>query len=124
MFHVQKSDKPLPVKKPEGMARELWHLLDSGKPIDTELAPLVPGGLATAGRLGGYKTSKAKFGLKRSRKWMWTLFRNEARRVGNIQPVLSHPKAEKLAALDGKTNIQLVSEFLCNIFLYVVVDLY
>jgi len=60
------------MKKPEGMARELFNLLvnDSKDP-----APLFP---TDTGK--GYKQAKAQLGVRKVRPWKWMPFSNPARK--------------------------------------------
>jgi len=60
-------------RRPEGMHRELYALLYSDTNRDN-LPPLLP---SDSGQ--GYKSQKAKFGVKRVRPWKWTPFLNPAR---------------------------------------------
>ncbi|KAK7073940.1 DNA methyltransferase 1-associated protein 1, partial [Halocaridina rubra] len=61
------------MRRPEGMHRELYALLysDSNK----DLPPLLP---SDSGQ--GYKSVKAKLGMKRVRPWKWMQFTNPARK--------------------------------------------
>ncbi|PAA72842.1 hypothetical protein BOX15_Mlig027961g1 [Macrostomum lignano] len=56
------------VKRPKGMARELWSLISA----DTDTNTLMPTDTA-------YKQPKARLGPTRVRRWCWTAFRNPAR---------------------------------------------
>uniref|UniRef100_A0A0P4WIS0 DNA methyltransferase 1-associated protein 1 n=1 Tax=Scylla olivacea TaxID=85551 RepID=A0A0P4WIS0_SCYOL len=66
------------MRRPEGMHRELYALLysDSNK----DLPPLLP--TDSAGQ--GYKSVKAKLGMKRVRPWKWMPFTNPARKDGAV----------------------------------------
>jgi len=72
--------KKEPVKRPEGMHRELFALLcfDGGKGMDMARAPLLP-----TDTPGGYK-QKANLGAKQARRWKWTPFTNPARKDGAL----------------------------------------
>ncbi|ROT76247.1 DNA methyltransferase 1-associated protein 1 [Penaeus vannamei] len=65
------------MRRPEGMHRELYALLysDSNK----DLPPLLP---SDSGQ--GYKSVKAKLGMKRVRPWKWMPFTNPARKDGAV----------------------------------------
>ncbi|XP_042859863.1 DNA methyltransferase 1-associated protein 1-like [Penaeus japonicus] len=65
------------MRRPEGMHRELYALLysDSNK----DLPPLLP---SDSGQ--GYKSVKAKLGMKRVRPWKWMQFTNPARKDGAV----------------------------------------
>ncbi|XP_047501486.1 DNA methyltransferase 1-associated protein 1-like [Penaeus chinensis] len=65
------------MRRPEGMHRELYALLysDSNK----DLPPLLP---SDSGQ--GYKSVKAKLGMKKVRPWKWMPFTNPARKDGAV----------------------------------------
>ncbi|KAK3882263.1 hypothetical protein Pcinc_013343 [Petrolisthes cinctipes] len=65
------------MRRPEGMHRELYALLysDSNK----DLPPLLP-----TDNVQGYKSVKAKLGMKRVRPWKWMPFTNPARKDGVV----------------------------------------
>ncbi|KAG0728491.1 DNA methyltransferase 1-associated protein 1 [Chionoecetes opilio] len=68
------------MRRPEGMHRELYALLysDSNKDL-LDLPPLLP---TDSGQ--GYKSAKAKLGMKRVRPWKWMPFTNPARKDGAV----------------------------------------
>jgi len=79
---VKKKEKE-GMKRPEGMHRELFALLystDSNK----ELAPLLQ---TDSVAQKGYKSTKARLGMRRARPWAWMPFVNPARSDGAL---LSH----------------------------------
>ncbi|KAK3856193.1 hypothetical protein Pcinc_037466 [Petrolisthes cinctipes] len=65
------------MRRPEGMHRELYALLysDSNK----DLPPLLP-----TDNVQGYKSVKAKLGMKQVRPWKWMSFTNPARTDGAV----------------------------------------
>nr|CAG4638480.1 EOG090X076S [Cyclestheria hislopi] len=64
------------VRKPEGMARELFNLLVNDS---KDVAPLFP---TDTGK--GYKQVKAQLGVRKVRPWKWMPFTNPARKDGAI----------------------------------------
>lgn len=66
---------PIQRRKPEGMHRELYALLNTSD-SDT---PLLPTDFAIGSQTPCYKQVRANLGLKKPRKWMWTPFLNPAR---------------------------------------------
>lgn len=71
---IKKNDST--IKRPEGMHRELWGLLNTD---NKDGPPLI----ATDCSLG-YKQTKAKIGQSRVRQWRWMPFTNPARKDGAI----------------------------------------
>jgi len=64
------------LRKPEGMARELYNLLVND---NKDAAPLFP---TSSGK--GYKQVKAQLGVRKVRPWKWMPFTNPARKDGAI----------------------------------------
>nr|SVE75157.1 EOG090X076S [Daphnia dolichocephala] len=64
------------LRKPEGMARELFNLLVNDS---KDAAPLFP---TDTGK--GYKQTKAQLGVRKVRPWKWMPFTNPARKDGAI----------------------------------------
>nr|CAG4643239.1 EOG090X076S [Ilyocryptus agilis] len=64
------------IRKPEGMARELFNLLVND---NKDAAPLFP---TNTGK--GYKQTKAQLGVRKVRPWKWMPFTNPARKDGAI----------------------------------------
>nr|CAG4647939.1 EOG090X076S [Moina brachiata]SVE93041.1 EOG090X076S [Moina brachiata] len=64
------------VRKPEGMARELFNLLVND---NKDPAPLFP---TNTGK--GYKQTKAQLGVRKVRPWKWMPFTNPARKDGAV----------------------------------------
>ncbi|KAG7156505.1 DNA methyltransferase 1-associated protein 1-like [Homarus americanus] len=100
------------MRRPEGMHRELYALLysDSNK----DLPPLLP---SDSGQ--GYKSVKAKLGMKRVRPWKWMPFTNLARKDNAKVELLSYSDAEYSEHLlcDGWTRIETDTLFeLCHRF--------
>ena len=65
-----------PMKRPEGMARELYNLLYNDS---KDAPPLIPTD-TSMGKDKGYKQMKAKLGMRKVRPWKWMPFKNPARR--------------------------------------------
>ncbi|XP_046387769.1 DNA methyltransferase 1-associated protein 1 [Ischnura elegans] len=65
-----------PMKRPEGMHRELFALLYTD---NMDAAPIFP---TDTGK--GYKQMKAKLGMRRVRPWKWMPFTNPARKDGAV----------------------------------------
>lgn len=66
------------IKRPEGMARELYNLLYN----DSKDAPPIIPTDSTIGKDKGYKQMKAKLGMRKVRPWKWMSFTNPARKDG------------------------------------------
>jgi len=64
------------IRKPEGMARELFNLLVND---NKDAAPLFP---TNSGK--GYKQVKAQLGVRKVRPWKWMPFTNPARKDGVV----------------------------------------
>nr|CAG4644828.1 EOG090X076S [Leptodora kindtii] len=73
---VKTKPKAEVLKKPEGMARELFNLLVND---NKDVAPLFP---TDTGK--GYKQVKAQLGVRRVRPWKWMPFINPARKDGAV----------------------------------------
>lgn len=73
-----KTPKPQTIqrRKPEGMHRELFALLNTSD-SDT---PLLPTDFGIASQTTCYKQVRANLSIKRPRKWLWTPFLNPARK--------------------------------------------
>lgn len=73
-----KTPKPPQVqrRKPEGMHRELFALLNTS---DSD-APLLPTDFAISSQTACYKQVRADLGIKKPRNWIWTPFLNPARK--------------------------------------------
>jgi len=74
---VRKSD--VGVKRPEGMARELWGLVHNDSRYQTDTPPIIP-----SDSKQGYKQMKARIGSSKVRPWKWMPFTNPARKDGAI----------------------------------------
>eukprot|EP00095_Tigriopus_kingsejongensis_P010512 maker-scaffold45_size475391-snap-gene-1.13 protein:Tk10512 transcript:maker-scaffold45_size475391-snap-gene-1.13-mRNA-1 annotation:"hypothetical protein DAPPUDRAFT_198960" len=72
--------KELAPKRPEGMARELYNLLYNDS---KDAPPLIPTESARASDQG-YKSTKAKLGMRKVRPWKWMTFTNPARKDGLV----------------------------------------
>ena len=68
------------MKRPEGMARELYNLLYNDS---KDAPPLMPTD-TSMGKDKGYKQMKAKLGMRKVRPWKWMAFTNPARRDGLV----------------------------------------
>lgn len=77
--YAKKSDGMM--KRPEGMARELYNLLCNDSSKDSP--PLIPTD-TSMGKDKGYKQMKAKLGMRQVRPWKWMAFTNPARRDGLV----------------------------------------
>ena len=77
-LYARKSDGPM--KRPEGMARELYNLLYNDS---KDAPPLIPTD-TSMGKDKSYKQMKAKLGMRKVRPWKWMPFTNPARRDGLI----------------------------------------
>lgn len=73
------SKKP-EVRRPEGMARELYNLLYNDS---KDAPPLIPTDSAI-GKDKSYKQLKAKLGMRKVRPWKWQQFTNPARKDGLV----------------------------------------
>lgn len=73
-----KTPKPPPIqrRKPEGMHRELFALLNTSD-SDT---PLLPTDFGIPSQTTCYKQVRANLSIKKPRKWLWTPFLNSARK--------------------------------------------
>lgn len=73
-----KAPKPPPIqrRKPEGMHRELFALLNTSD-SDT---PLLPTDFGIPSQTTCYKQVRANLSIKKPRKWLWTPFLNPARK--------------------------------------------
>lgn len=73
-----KTPKPAPIqrRKPEGMHRELFALLNTSD-SDT---PLLPTDFGISSNTTCYKQIRANLSIKKPRKWLWTPFLNPARK--------------------------------------------
>ena len=76
--YAKKSDTIM--KRPEGMARELYNLLCND---NKDAPPLIPSD-TVMGKDKGYKQMKAKLGMRKVRPWKWMPFTNPARRDGLV----------------------------------------
>ena len=77
-LYARKSDGPM--KRPEGMARELYNLLYNDS---KDAPPLIPTD-TSMGKDKSYKQMKAKLGMRKVRPWKWMSFTNPARRDGLV----------------------------------------
>nr|CAG4645557.1 EOG090X076S [Lynceus sp. MCZ IZ 141354] len=101
---AQKVKKPIVkrevIKKPEGMARELFNLLYTDNKDAPPLFPTEP---------QGYKQVKAKLGVRKVRQWKWTPFVNPARKDGAVlhhwRRVTDEPKEYPFAKFNKQVNI-------------------
>ena len=73
-LYARKSEGPM--KRPEGMARELYNLLYNDS---KDAPPLIPTD-TSMGKDKSYKQMKAKLGMRKVRPWKWMPFKNAARR--------------------------------------------
>jgi len=73
-IYPKKSDTAM--KRPEGMARELYNLLYND---NKDAPPLIPTDTAI-GKDKSYKQMKAKLGMRKVRPWKWMPFKNPARK--------------------------------------------
>jgi len=71
--------KDASVKRPEGMARELWGLVHNDSRYQADAPPIIP-----SDSKQGYKQMKAKIGSSKVRPWKWMPFTNPARKDGAI----------------------------------------
>ncbi len=67
-----------PMRRPEGMARELYNLLYND---NKDAPPIIP---TDSGLDKGYRHVRAKLGMRRVRPWKWMPFTNPARRDGLV----------------------------------------
>jgi len=67
------------IKRPEGMARELWGLVHNDSRYQTDTPPMMPSDTKQ-----GYKQMKARIGRTKVRPWKWMPFNNPARKDGAI----------------------------------------
>ena len=77
-IYPKKSDTAM--KRPEGMARELYNLLYND---NKDAPPLIPTD-TVIGKDKSYKQMKAKLGMRKVRPWKWMPFTNPARRDGLV----------------------------------------
>ncbi|XP_071552164.1 DNA methyltransferase 1-associated protein 1 [Panulirus ornatus] len=102
----KKKDKEV-MRRPEGMHRELYALLYSDSSKD--LPPLLP---TDSGQ--GYKSVKAKLGMKRVRPWKWMPFTNPARKDSAVfyhwRRVCDEGKEYPFAMFNKKVDILTYSD--------------
>ncbi|XP_026461639.1 DNA methyltransferase 1-associated protein 1-like [Ctenocephalides felis] len=98
---IKKYPQPKAVKRPEGMHREVFALLYND---NKDAPPLLPTETGC-----GYKQTKARLGMRKTRPWRWIPFTNPARTDGAVfhhwRRVTDEPKEYPFAKFNKQLNI-------------------